>query len=218
MNPPFPSGILTVLCLAFSNRTRPLSPDWLTLTSSPFVPLSAGHLDRSPDGFFHLGDLSLRGSYNGAEAECASVGAGAVAAAAEEGVGGLGVGSVGVNGSRLLAGGLLRVPSGGDMLWHHSRRVPMIKGRGKTGNGVCPLAQGPATALSPGGSGGSVATGPLTVTRHLLAESADAGGALVLRLCLSNSGSSPVKISSLGLAMPFDQDFVGRTLPQERPE
>jgi hypothetical protein len=56
------------------------------------------------------------------------------------------------------------------------------------------------------------------VTRHLLAESADAGGALVLRLCLSNSGSSPVKISSLGLAMPFDQDFVGRTLPQERPE
>ena len=82
-------------------------------------------------------------------------------------------------------------------LWRHVRRVPLLRGAGRAGRGECPLS----------------ASG-LEVERQVVAEEARAGGAVVLRLRLSNRGSEPIKVASLGLAMPFDQDFVGRTLPQ----
>ncbi|EOD39504.1 hypothetical protein EMIHUDRAFT_199987 [Emiliania huxleyi CCMP1516] len=140
----------------------------------------SGHLDRRADGYFHLGDLTLRAAAgDGALADCASVGAGAVQAAAQ---------------GAAREGG---AAAGSGELWRHVRRVPLLRGAGRAGRGECPLS----------------ASG-LEVERQVVAEEARAGGAVVLRLRLSNRGSKPIKVASLGLAMPFDQDFVGRTLPQ----
>mmetsp|Transcript_3593 Transcript_3593/g.11308 ORF Transcript_3593/g.11308 Transcript_3593/m.11308 type:complete len:250 (-) Transcript_3593:2907-3656(-) len=165
-------------------------------------------MDRTADGFFHLGDLTIRGSYaNGPQVDCASVGSGAVAQSkaladvAPE------------TGASLLAGGTLRRPAKvGVWLWRHMRRVPLVSGRGRTGTGACPLA-----AAHAGGASATVSDGPLRVRRELVAEAPSAGGALIMRLRLQNAGEAPLKIASLGLAMPFDQDFVGRTLPQVCP-
>lgn len=146
----------------------------------PSERVAVGHLDRRADGYFHLGDLTLRAAAgDGALADCASVGAGAVQVAAQ---------------GAAREGG---AAAGGGELWRHVRRVPLLRGAGRAGRGECPLS----------------ASG-LEVERQVVAEEARAGGAVVLRLRLSNRGSGPIKVASLGLAMPFDQDFVGRTLPQ----
>ena len=144
--------------------TLPLQDDEVNLGRS-------GHLDRRPDGFHHLGDLTLRvGGAGGAnEVTCSSVYGGAVAAAAAAGGGG---------------GAFARGGGGGAFEWTHTRAVPL--------SGRCPV----------------------TVERQWAAETAEAGGALRMTITVRNGGAAPLTLSALGLSMPFDQDFVGRTLTQ----
>ena len=91
--------------------TLPLQDDEVNLGRS-------GHLDRRPDGFHHLGDLTLRvGGAGGAnEVTCSSVYGGAVAAAAAAGGGG---------------GAFARGGGGGTFEWTHTRAVPL--------SGRCPV-------------------------------------------------------------------------------
>ena len=81
-------------------------------------------------------------------------------------------------------GAFARGGGGGAFEWTHTRAVPL--------SGRCPV----------------------TVERQWAAETAEAGGALRMTITVRNGGAAPLTLSALGLSMPFDQDFVGRTLTQ----
>ena len=144
------------------------------------------HLDRSSDAFHHLGDFTLRTATRGGErAACSSVATGQVAAAAAGG------------GAELVHGA--DADEAGGALWRHSRDTRLQKVRSRARSGDCPLA----------------------VRRHVIAESGAADGAaggaqggVQLRLDVRNPSAEAVELEALGLSMPFDQDFVGRSLTQ----
>jgi hypothetical protein len=133
-------------------------------------------LDRTPDGFHHLGDFTLRSRGGAADAEgatCSSVAAGQLAADAAS------------------PGELAR---DGDA-WRHVRAVPLAR-----------VAAGARTA----------APCPLRVTRTVASDPGAHDGALQLRLEVRNpaTAAAPVTLEALGLSMPFDQLFAGRSLVQ----
>ena len=69
----------------------------------------------------------------------------------------------------------------------------------------------PVALVTRKGGGGCEGVG---VTRTLTARRAEAGGGLEMRLTITNKGGRAMRMSALGLAMAFDQNFVGRNLPQ----
>ena len=144
--------------------------------TDPEINLGRGaFLDRTADGFTHLGDLSLQVAGGPA---CTSVGPGAIRA------------------QKGGPGGVLKdfkPGDGGSALWQHTRPVALVSKRG---------------------GGGGEACGALGVRRELTARRASAGGGLEMRLEITNRGEKPLTLSALGLAMAFDQNFVGRNLPQ----
>ena len=76
-------------------------------------------------------------------------------------------------------------------LWQFSRPVALVSRRG-AGDGCKAVG----------------------VRRVLTARREAAGGGLEMRLEITNQGGAPLKLSALGLSMAFDQNFVGRNLPQ----
>lgn len=68
-------------------------------------------------------------------------------------------------------------------------------------------------ALHAKGDKGDAECGALRVTRTLEAEGGQTGG-IRMRFELTNHGDEELSIGALALSMPFDQDFVGRTLVQ----
>ena len=68
-------------------------------------------------------------------------------------------------------------------------------------------------ALHAKGDKGDAECGALRVTRTLEAEGGQTGG-IRMRFELTNRGDEELSIGALALSMPFDQDFVGRTLVQ----
>lgn len=161
------------------------------------VNLGREHLDRTSDGYHHFGDLTFRATpRGGGETICSSVGNGQVATdrlAAEK---------LHLDDASSVAGGKLTRGDGNEPLWSHSRHVGLKLTRGRTADNTCPL----------------------TVTRRLVANRpSDAlggrgGGSLDLIFEMSNPSSSAVEMGALGVSMPFDQDFVGRTLVQVSPD
>ena len=81
----------------------------------------------------------------------------------------------------------------GGALWQHARPVELVSKRGGS-DAAC--------------------NGAVGVRRVITARRSSAGGGLEVRLELTNLGQSPMTLSALGLAMAFDQNFVGRSLPQ----
>ena len=162
-------------------------------------------LDRRPDGYHHLGDLTLRATpQGGSEAVCSSVAHGQVAASAHVDVSGSVAGGTLVVGG---SGGAARGGAGEGVMWTHSRDLHLQQLRNRQRHGACPLsvtrtivahgaADGTAGAAGSGGSGG---VDMIFELRH--PKTAAQGG-------------PPIALDGLGLSMPFDQDFVGRNLVQ----
>ena len=143
------------------------------------------YLDRRPDGFHHLGDLTLRATPRGSsESICSSVAYGQVSASADEAK---------AAGKDAFAGGTLTTGDGSTTLWTHTRDIGLHAVKGRQRGGVCPLS----------------------AKRKLVAHGSDAGGGLDMTIELHNpSKDYSVSLDALGLSMPFDQDFVGRNLVQ----
>ena len=145
-------------------------------------------LDRTTDGFHHLGDLTLRATPRGGnEAMCTSVAHGQVSASAAV--------SASIAGS--VAGGTLAMgATGGEPLWSHSRDIGLQQVRNRQRSGACPLS----------------------VTRRIVAHSEAHGGGVDMIFDVLNpirpSGGGSVALDALGLSMPFDQDFVGCVSPR----
>ena len=169
------SGTIELLTPSEGDEADPGLSFTLPLTD-PEINLGRGaFLDRTPDGFTHLGDLSLQIAGGPA---CSSVGPGAIRA------------------QQRGPGGVLtqfKPADGGSALWQHSRPVALVSKRG---------------------GGGGEACAAVGVRRELTARRAEAGGGLEMRLEITNRGATPLRLSALGLAMAFDQNFVGRSLPQ----
>ena len=148
------------------------------------------YLDRRADGFHHLGDVTLRATPRGEdEVTCSTVGAGLVEATAAMASP---LGSV--------AGGRIeRKVNGADagdneLTWRHIRDTGISKLRGRTRIGACPVS--------------------VTRTLESRAPAIDNSWGLTLYFDVTNPTAAPVTLGSLGFSMPFDQDFVGRTLTQ----
>ena len=144
-----------------------------------------------PDLFHHLGDVTLRATPRGGrEVLCSTVASGQVAAAAAASAS-----SHTVGGGTLHRGGG-EAPEGSGPLWTHTTLTGIQALNGRRRTGACPLG----------------------VTRRVVAHRASAdggGGGIDLIFDVSNpSAETAVSLDALGLSMPFDQDFVGRTLPQ----
>eukprot|EP00964_Phaeocystis_antarctica_P091142 scaffold58404_cov66-Phaeocystis_antarctica.AAC.2 len=173
------SGTIELLTPSQGDDSDPGLSYTLPLTDPEINLGPAGHLDRTADGFTHLGDLNLQVAGGPA---CTSVGPGAIRA------------------QKSGPGGTLKefkAGDGGTALWQHTRPVALVSKRG-----------------GGGGGGGGEACGAVGVKRELTARRASSGGGLEMRIEISNRGEVPLTLSALGLAMAFDQNFVGRNLPQ----
>jgi hypothetical protein len=155
------------------------------------------HLDRRPDGYHHLGDLTLRATPRGSsEVTCSSVAHGqvaaAAAAAAEARMGGA------------VAGGTLSMGSRG-ALWSHSRDLQLQQIRNRQRASACPVSVTRTITAHAGrsaGDGGPGGGGGVDMVFEIRHPGSAAGG------------GAPIALEALGLSMPFDQDFVGRNLVQ----
>eukprot|EP00900_Chrysochromulina_parva_P021260 jgi/Chrpa1/3768/Chrysochromulina_OHIO_Genome00018395-RA len=172
----------TIELLTPHSETQPHFSFPLPLTDAE-VHLGNGQvLDRTPDGFHHLGDLTLRATPRGqAESLCSTVVDGQVAAAAKAKAGKL-------------------TPGATPMDWSHSVDVGLQRTPGRRRAGDCPLQ----------------VTRTLTSRRGAVEDDGTGrSGGLELWFKVHNpSTTTEVTLGALGISMPFDQDFVGRTLVQ----
>lgn len=148
------------------------------------------HLDRRGNNYHHLGDVSLRvktARYGDASIRCSTVHSGALKENATAA-------------ASLAAGGggaLQEGAAAGGWLWRHSRELaPKIYDN--------PMQRVP------------VGDCPVELTRHIVAEPESLGGAIQIRFELRNpaSAAGPTTVTDLGIPMPFDHHFAGRTLVQ----
>ena len=87
---------------------------------------------------------------------------------------------------------------GGEWRWRHRRAVTLS---GFGADGGCSVAAGSVEAR-------------VGVTREVRAERDEEGGAVQLLWHVTNRGGVAVRLVDLGVSMPINQDFAGKTLPE----